>query len=78
MDERGRSAAVEVDRALGPEVDHDPGELEHRQPGVDVGAPPVAGHGDQRVARTARSAARGWRSWVMSESNWSAAALKPS
>ena len=49
MDERRRAATVEVDRALGAEVDHDAGELEHRQPGVDVGAPPVAGHGDQRV-----------------------------
>ena len=53
------------------------GELEHRQPGIDVGAPPVAGHGDERVVadpeRRPRVAA-----WVMSESNWPVAALKPS
>ena len=63
MHERGRAAAVEVDRALGAELDHHLGQLEHREPGVDAGAAPVAGDGDHVAGadpqRRARMAAVG-------------------
>ena len=49
MDERGRSAAVEVDRVARPSADHHVRELEHREPRVDARAAPVACDGDQRV-----------------------------
>jgi len=56
--QRGRAAAVEVDRALGAQLDHHLGELEHRQSSVDVRAPPVARDRDERLARDAERSAR--------------------
>jgi hypothetical protein len=58
VDQRRGAAAVEVDRALGPELDHRLGELEHRQPSVDAGAPPVARDGGQEVVRDSERRAR--------------------
>ena len=58
MDERGRAAAVQVDRALRAELDHQLGELVHREPAVDGRASPVAGDGDERVPRDTERGAR--------------------
>src|SRR3954470_18497221 len=54
MDERRRTAAVEVDGALGAEVDHHLRELGHRQAGIDPRAPAVAGQGDDVLAADAQ------------------------
>ncbi len=55
--ERGRAAAVEVDRRLGAELDHRSGQLPERQPGVALGAP-VAGHGERAMAADPQGGAR--------------------
>src|SRR6476659_5842137 len=47
MHQRRGTASVEVDRALGPELDHQFGELAHRQPSVDVRAASIAGNRNQ-------------------------------
>ena len=44
MDERRRAAPVEVDRALGSQLDHDLRELAHGEAVVDARAAAVAGH----------------------------------
>jgi hypothetical protein len=58
MDEGGGAAAVEVDRALGAELDHHVGELEHGEAAVDVGAPAVARDRDQMLFRDPERGAR--------------------
>jgi hypothetical protein len=58
VDERGRAAAVEVDRALGAKLDHHLRELEHGEPAVDVRAPAVAGDCDERLPRHPEGGAR--------------------
>jgi hypothetical protein len=58
MDESGGPTAVEVDRALGPELDHHLGELDHRQASVDVRATTVAGDRHDRLLRDPECGAR--------------------
>ena len=70
MDERRRSAAVEVDRLAGAVAEHHVGELEHRQPDVDPDRRPSQAHRQQRVAAHAERRAR-VAPIVMSESNCS-------
>ena len=58
MDERGRAAAVEVDRLAGTEGGGELSELGEGQPGVDAGAAAVANERDQLFVRGGERGAR--------------------
>ncbi len=56
--QRRRAAAVEVDRLVGAERDHQPGELGEREPSVHARAAPVAADREKLVLVHAERAAR--------------------
>src|SRR5690349_24257821 len=58
VNERGGAAAVQVDRLLRPERDHQARELRQVESAVDARAAPVAAHGEDLAIVDAERAAR--------------------
>ncbi len=58
MHERRGAAAIEVDRLLRAERDHQPRELAEIEPAVDAGTAPIAAHREQTGLADAKRAAR--------------------